>query len=70
MNLVLMHTRKYIFYCNSHNLKFYMLQLFVKGIFAEEESIAKLNNVSVKFNHIWEYRRLLFHKLNLQQLLY
>ena len=41
---------------NTCVLNLYMLQSLVKGSFVEEESIAKLNNASVKFNH-W---RLLF----------
>ena len=55
LNFILVHSRKYIFWCAYHNfnLNFFMLQKILKGCFLEEENLAKTNSRIGKFNRIW-----------------
>ena len=62
VNFLLLHTRKYIFWCarKTHNLNFYLFQSTLKHCFSEEQTLAKLNNRSEKFNYVWEFWSFLF----------
>ena len=62
LNFVLLHTRRYIFWCvrNNHHLNFYLLQSFLRNSLFEEETLAKLNNKIAKYNHQWDHWRPLF----------
>ena len=55
LNFILIHSRKYIFWCakNKYKLNFYMLQQILKNCFFEEESLAKLHFKLERFNHVW-----------------
>ena len=54
-NFLLLHTRRYIFWCayNQHKLNFYMLQKILTVKYTEEKNVAQLNSSSQKFNHVW-----------------
>ena len=62
LNFILIHSRKYIFWCakNMYKLNFYMLQQILKNCFFEEESLAKLHFKLERFNHVWSYWKNLF----------
>ena len=62
VNFLLLHTRKYIFWCarKNHSLNFYFLQSTLKQFLFEEETLAKLNNTIEKFNYLWDSWKILF----------
>ena len=62
LNLVLIHSRKYIFWYakNRYKLNFYMLQQILKNCFFEEETLAKLHFKLERFNRIWSNWKKLF----------
>ena len=55
LNFILIHSRKYIFWCtrNKYKLNFYVLHKTLKNYFFEEESLAKLFFKSERVNCIW-----------------
>ena len=62
LNLILMTTRKYIFWCSKNSFKpnIYLLQKEIKKTFLEQETLSKINSRQAQFNKRWNLWRNIF----------
>ena len=62
LNLILMTTRKYIFWClkNNFHLNIHFLPKEVKKTYGEQKTLSKVNSQSDFFNRQWEFWKNLF----------
>ena len=62
LNLILMITRKYIFWCAKQNYKLniYFLQNKIKKTYLEQETLSLINSQSTQFERKWNIWKYIF----------
>ena len=68
LNLILMVTRKYIFWCskNGFMLNIYFLQKEIKKTFLEQETLSRVNLRFDQFNRRWNFWKKFFEGIEIQ----
>ena len=68
LNLILMVTQKYIFWCskNGFMLNIYFLQKEIKNTFLEQETLSQVNLCFDQFNRRWNFGENIFEGIETQ----
>ena len=67
LNLILMITRKYIFWCakNDYKLNIFFLQKEIKKAYVEQETLSLINSQSDQFQQKWNFWKRIFDGIDM-----